>query len=176
MIHLKRYFEELVKVYFEGEEKAIESLRRREIEINEAKTVKYPILKNVYKAFKDPKWSIFQEEIDLKKYVDYLSVVGNPICLIDIRKKMDRKEYNSYNEFIEDLYRIFNNSKLYNIRYKDDPNSVYSLAEKGLREAELQWSRASVDICEGIWRNKIDEEHNLKIYKEMAKMYIYIFI
>lgn len=176
MMHLKRYFNELISVYFEGEEKAIESLRRREIEINTASSVKYSILKNVYKSFKDPKWSIFQEEIDLKKYVDYLTVVGTPICLIDIRKKIDKKEYTNYNDFINDLYRIFNNSKLYNIRYKDDPNSVYAIAEKGLKEAELQWSRASVDVCEGIWRSKIEEEHNLKIYQEMAKLYIYIYI
>ncbi|KAF3938624.1 hypothetical protein ABW19_dt0202493 [Dactylella cylindrospora] len=49
-----------------------------------------------------------------KYYPDYYKIIARPISFDMIKKKMDREEYMSLNEFKEDFLTMFGNAKLYN--------------------------------------------------------------
>lgn len=52
------------------------------------------------KIWEDPYSVSFQDEVDTKLYSDYLEYVEEPMCLKDIKKKLESGIYNSNNYYI----------------------------------------------------------------------------
>lgn len=60
----------------------------------------------------------FIEPVDTETFDDYLDVVGESICLNDIKARLDNGEYSKYmqyRKFAQDMRQIWRNCKLYNI-------------------------------------------------------------
>lgn len=56
---------------------------------------------------------------------DYYQVIVKPMCIYTVQDKLDKKEYNTPEEFIDDMNQIFKNAKLYN--YNNHP--IYKAAD-----------------------------------------------
>ena len=70
------------------------------------------------KIWEDPYSLSFQDPVDTSLYDDYLDVVEEPMCLKDIKQKLDAGEYSkygSYARFAGDMRKIWRNCKLYNL-------------------------------------------------------------
>lgn len=60
----------------------------------------------------------FIEPVDTETYDDYLDVVGESICLNDIKERMDAGEYSKYGQhkkFLTDVRLVWKNCKMYNM-------------------------------------------------------------
>lgn len=69
--------------------------------------------------------SIFRRLPDRKMFADYYQIIPEPICLDQIKKKIDKKEYNDLAGFRADLDRLCSNARMYN----EDGSNVYNDAE-----------------------------------------------
>lgn len=70
------------------------------------------------KIWDDPYALSFQEPVDTNVYEDYLEVVDEPMCLRDVKRKLESGEYSKYgqyNRFAADMRKIWRNCKLYNL-------------------------------------------------------------
>jgi hypothetical protein len=59
----------------------------------------------------------FQDPVDTTVYEDYLDIIEEPICLSDIRQKLDNGEYSkymAYKQFAQDVRKVWRNCKQYN--------------------------------------------------------------
>ena len=54
-----------------------------------------------------------------RHYPDYYSIITHPICLDDIKKKIDEDNYPSLDDVRQDFELCFTNAKRYNM--KDSP-------------------------------------------------------
>jgi hypothetical protein len=70
----------------------------------------------------------FHHAVDPSEAPGYLSVITNPICLDDIEKKHERREYTDLQSFEKDLRQICANCMIYN----NDSTWYYKFAEKVL--------------------------------------------
>ncbi|KAF2490534.1 hypothetical protein BU16DRAFT_470492 [Lophium mytilinum] len=65
----------------------------------------------------------FIELPDKYDYPDYYQIIKNPICMNQIKKKINKKEYQSLRQFLSDIRALCNNCRTYNddesILYKD---------------------------------------------------------
>lgn len=119
--HLKRYFKELLEVYYYDDERIFESLHNRENEILPRIVTQFPVLKTVINPLlKEVNYSIFVLPVDTSYYINYTNIVKDPICLQDIRTKIDNKEYKTYGDFVMDLYRVFDNAMKFDEISKND--------------------------------------------------------
>jgi len=60
----------------------------------------------------------FVDPVDTEMYDDYLDVVDQPMCLRDVKEKLERGDYKGYNghvKFANDVRLIWRNCKLYNL-------------------------------------------------------------
>ena len=60
----------------------------------------------------------FIDPVDTEMYDDYLDVVDQPMCLRDVKEKLERGDYKGYNghvKFANDVRLIWRNCKLYNL-------------------------------------------------------------
>lgn len=70
------------------------------------------------KIMEDPYAISFIEPVDTEEFEDYLDIVEEPICLTDVKNKLENNEYNKYNQykqFAQDMRKIWRNCKLYNV-------------------------------------------------------------
>jgi len=77
----------------------------------------YRCRKILEKIWEDPFAESFQEPVDTDTYTDYLDSVETPICLQDIKDKLDRLAYSKYQGFLvfaNDMRLVFKNCKAYN--------------------------------------------------------------
>jgi hypothetical protein len=68
---------------------------------------------------------------------DYLEIIQKPMDLGTIKKKLMGKEYLTQDEFLEDVYLIFENCRKYNT---DPRNPVRMLCEDLQTQFEIQWN------------------------------------
>jgi hypothetical protein len=61
---------------------------------------------------------------------DYLQQILRPMSILIIQEKIDRQEYKSPNEFIEDMRQIWANAKIYNVQTHTIYRTAQALAEK----------------------------------------------
>lgn len=114
-IHLKRFFTELLEVYYYDSERAIASLKRREDDIINRKIMQYPVLKGIITPLlKNPNYTDFTTPVDVKLYPTYELIIRQPICLQEIRKKLENRTYDTYGDFVNDFYRVFDNAMIFN--------------------------------------------------------------
>jgi ATP-dependent helicase STH1/SNF2 len=110
--------------------KVQETLSKDEREIHQR------ILNNVYESLNDleeesndddiPNRGIIDPFIELPDkydYPDYYQIIKNPVCMNQIKKKINKKEYQSLRQFRNDIRTLCNNCRTYNddesILYKD---------------------------------------------------------
>ena len=72
----------------------------------------------------------FHEPVDTKVYDDYLDVVGEPICLRDIRNRLENNEYKAQylGKFAMDMRQIWKNCKVYNLYKSQIWHSAHALS------------------------------------------------
>jgi ATP-dependent helicase STH1/SNF2 len=108
------------------------------------------VLNTVYEAFNDleeesadgklPRGIIdpFIELPDKFDYPDYYQIIKNPICMNNIKRKINRKEYQNLRQFRQDVALLCNNCRTYNedgsTLYKD-ANMIERTCVDKLREA-----------------------------------------
>eukprot|EP01035_Chromulina_nebulosa_P019284 gene19284-25143_t len=66
----------------------------------------------------DPFAVSFRDPVDTDVYDDYLEVVEEPMCLSDVRTKLNNNEYGKYwnhVKFAQDVRKIWRNCKIYNL-------------------------------------------------------------
>lgn len=80
----------------------------------------------------------FSRPVDVKalQIPDYLEIIQKPMDLGTIKKKLMNKECKTQDEFLEDIYLIFDNCRKYNI---DHRNPVRILCEDLQTQFEIQW-------------------------------------
>ena len=74
------------------------------------------------KGFIDP----FIKLVPKSDYPDYYLLIRNPICMEQIEKKINKKEYRSLKEYREDIRLLCDNARLYN----EDGSPLYQDADK----------------------------------------------
>jgi bromodomain-containing factor 1 len=67
---------------------------------------------------------------------DYLEIIQKPIDLGTIKKKLMNKSYDNTDQYLEDIYQIFDNCRKYNT---DPRNPVRLLCEDLQTQFEFQW-------------------------------------
>jgi hypothetical protein len=70
------------------------------------------------KIWEDPYSQSFQDPVDTTLYDDYLDIVEEPICLKDVKKKLEGGEYSKFGQlarFAQDMRKIWRNCKSYNL-------------------------------------------------------------
>ena len=67
----------------------------------------------------------FQELLPKKDWADYYLIIKNPICLQQIERRINRKEYQSLREYREDIHLLCQNARTYN----EDGSEIYRDAD-----------------------------------------------
>ena len=104
----------------------------------------------------DPYSAAFLEPVDTEQFDDYLDVVEDPMCLSDIKQRLEDGEYSRYNQhikFIQDMRVIWNNCKSYNL-YRSQiwymAHSLSMTAERLFQAWVLSFSDGSCEIKENL--------------------------
>ena len=74
--------------------------------------------KRVLERIWDDQFAVsFRDPVDTDLYDDYVDIVGDPICLQDVRTKLERNEYKtqSLGKFAGDVRMVWKNCKVYNV-------------------------------------------------------------
>ena len=85
----------------------------------------------------------FLELVDRQFWPDYYQIIPNPICMNDIKKKINKKTYQSLKEFRTDIGLLCTNCRTYNDDKSDlfrDANFIEETTVKKLREETEQYS------------------------------------
>ena len=122
---------------------------------SEERSVVQKVLNNVYDYLLDLETDIdestgdgrpvidpFLELVDRQYWPDYYEIIRNPICMNDIKKKINRKVYQSLKEFRSDIGLLCNNCRMYNDDKSDlfrDANFIEEMSVKKLREETEQY-------------------------------------
>jgi hypothetical protein len=86
---------------------------------------------------------------------DYLEIIGRPMDLGTIKKKLLAKDYTTADEFLEDVYLIFDNCRKYNT---DPRNPVRILCEDLQTQFEIQWKMFTDRIKAEAERGALEEK------------------
>lgn len=106
----------------------------------------------------DPYSVSFRDPVDTEEYDDYLDVVDEPICLSDVRTKLENGEYNKYFyhvKFANDMRKIWKNCKVYNLYQSQIWYSAHALSllfERLFQSWVVMYSDGSIDFTEPIGR------------------------
>ncbi len=57
---------------------------------------------------------LFEELPEREEYPDYYQIIHRPMCLKDIKKKINRNQYSSVEDFEKDIKLLVNNAQTYN--------------------------------------------------------------
>lgn len=105
---------------------------------SEERVVVQKILNSVYEHLMDLEEEgrpLIDPFIDLPNkyhYADYYEIIKNPICMKNIERRINRKEYQSLKQFRQDIGQLCNNCRTYN----EDASILYQDANKiEVREA-----------------------------------------
>lgn len=105
----------------------------------------------------DPYATSFHNPVDTDEFDDYLDVVPDPICLKDVKQKLDNNEYkNQYiMKFVGDMRQIFRNCKIYNMHKSQIWHCAHTLSlmlERLFQAWVLSYQDATVYMHEPIAR------------------------
>jgi ATP-dependent helicase STH1/SNF2 len=117
----------------------------------EQRTLLQKIVNEVYEALNDLEEESQSEEIpnrgiidpfielpDKWDYPDYYQIIKNPVCMNQVKKKINKKEYQSLKQFLHDIRTLCNNCRTYNedtsLLYQD-ANLIEQTCLDKLREA-----------------------------------------
>lgn len=67
----------------------------------------------------------FQDLLPKKDWADYYMIIKNPICMQQIERRINRKEYQSLKEYREDIHLLCQNARTYN----EDSSEIYRDAD-----------------------------------------------
>ncbi|VVC30293.1 Six-bladed beta-propeller, TolB-like,WD40-repeat-containing domain,Bromodomain,WD40 repeat, conserved [Cinara cedri] len=89
----------------------------------------------------------FREPIDYNAYPDYGRVVNTPMDLTSIREDLRGDNYNTPEEFCEDVRRVFNNAKIYSEVHPDKKlelmtRKMINLSEENISQILHSWTRS----------------------------------
>jgi len=102
-------------------------------------------LRNVIKALSDlPCSRPFRDPVDGRRYPDYYLIVKQPMDLKTLRKNLLDSKYESVDEFHQDVQRIFDNCKAYNIELS---NPVRQQSDELERNFIYQWQNFVARRC-----------------------------
>lgn len=81
----------------------------------------------------------FQRPVDplALNILDYFDIVKHPMDLSTIKKKLNAKEYNDAQEFLNDMNLMFDNCRIYNI---DAKNPIRIMCEELSKHFEFHWT------------------------------------
>jgi ATP-dependent helicase STH1/SNF2 len=84
---------------------------------------------------------MFRDLPDRTDYPDYYVIIANPICMQQIKRKINKKEYQSPQQFFADVRLLCDNCRLYNedgsVLFQD-ANLIEETTVQKLREGALQ--------------------------------------
>lgn len=106
------------------------------------------------KMFEDPFAQSFIDPVDTDTYEDYLDIVEEPMCLSDVRQKLDEGAYARYGchtQFAKDMRMIWSNCKLYNLHKSQIWHSAHCLSmmfERLYQGWVLSFSDGSISMNE----------------------------
>lgn len=102
-------------------------------------------LRNVIKALSDlPCSRPFRDPVDGRRYPDYCLIVTQPMDLKTLRKNLLDNKYETVEEFHQDVQRIFENCKAYNIELS---NPVRQQCDELERNFIYQWQNFVARRC-----------------------------
>jgi hypothetical protein len=102
-------------------------------------------LRNVIKALSDlPCSRPFRDPVDGRRYPDYFLIVTQPMDLKTLRKNLLDSKYDSVEEFHDDVQRIFDNCKAYNI---ETSNPIRQQCDELERNFIYQWQNFVARRC-----------------------------
>ncbi|SJK86542.1 Bromodomain-containing protein 1 [Babesia microti strain RI] len=90
------------------------NLRRGNVELNEMMESHIILVDMLQKLIKFDKQKIFRYPVSVKLAPDYYRIIKNPMDFETMLKKLDAKQYNDFNDFVDDIRLIVSNAKLYN--------------------------------------------------------------
>jgi SNF2 family DNA or RNA helicase len=106
----------------------------------------------------DPYAISFRDPVDTEEYDDYLEIVDEPICLSDVRTKLENGEYNKYFyhvKFANDMRKIWKNCKIYNLYQSQIWYSAHALSllfERLFQGWVVMFSDGSIDFNDPLGR------------------------
>jgi len=82
------------------------------------------------RVMNDPLAAGFMDPVDTDYYSDYLDIVDEPWCLLDVLQKLENGEYKgvAYPKFLSDIRKIWRNCKVYNLFQSQIWYSAHALA------------------------------------------------
>ncbi|OHT06507.1 Bromodomain containing protein [Tritrichomonas foetus] len=92
---------------------------------------------------------------------DYYQVIVNPMCLFTIQDKLDKKLYNSPEEFINDMNQIFINAKHYN----NSAHPIYKSADELANKFAHLATRLPHKIAEGGLNDGLQRQVELRLLR-----------
>ena len=102
-------------------------------------------LRNVIKALSDlPCSRPFRDPVDGRRYPDYFLIVTQPMDLKTLRKNLLDGRYDSVEDFHQDVQRIFDNCKAYNI---ETSNPIRQQCDELERNFIYQWQNFVARRC-----------------------------
>ena len=100
----------------------------------------------------DPYAASFVEPVNTDLFDDYLDIVEEPMCLSDVKTRLEDGEYSRYNmhnKFMQDIRLIWKNCKMYNLHKSQIWHSAHTLSmmsERLFQAWVLSYSDGSIDI------------------------------
>lgn len=106
----------------------------------------------------DPYAASFRDPVDTTEYDDYLDVVDEPICLSDVKEKLENGEYSKYFQhmkFANDMRKIWRNCKIYNLYQSQIWYSAHALSlmfERLFQGWVVSYADGLIDIDDPVGR------------------------
>eukprot|EP01083_Nonionella_stella_P270437 915815_1 len=135
-----------------------EERKEEEMVLHQLRVFMRSVASRLIKHFKD-----FVEPVDLKKVPDYLDVVEIPICLLQIRQKVNNDKYQTVGQFLRDIDLLVDNAHQYNSSLTTTGNEIvnnaYSLQDYALTMC-MQLDRDVAMTSEEIYKKRIKESQS----------------
>ena len=92
---------------------------------------------------------------------EYYQVIPEPMCIYTVQDKLDKKLYNSPEEFIKDMNKIFENAKTFN--YSSHP--IYKVADALASKFAFLSARLPRRIQEGDLNSAVQRHVELRLLR-----------
>ena len=120
--------------------------------------------RDVYRFFSIP--------VNVKKVTDYLRIVKTPMDLGTMKKKVNKKQYGTIEEFQADFELIINNAKLYNgpdtVYYKE-ADKLYAFGKKLIENEIVNRTNTTTVDSPSISAKSKSQEVSLMLTIELRK-------
>ncbi|AOA62776.1 RSC chromatin remodeling complex component [Komagataella phaffii CBS 7435] len=115
-------------------------------------------IKNIMRSLKklkssqDPRrsvYNLFDRLPSEQQHSDYFSLISDPMCFNDIRQNIKQRKYNDVEAFLNDVYKIVENNRLY---YASDRHMIMDVndLENGLKEiVDIELARPEKELTSG---------------------------